>query len=82
MSDCLDCRCNDFEKCLTILNLILDNEATEEQTTFFNEHIEKCKICFAHFNIERQLRQLIRSKISHEPIPPDLAAQIRSRIIS
>lgn len=82
MSDCPDCRCNDFEKCLRILNLILDNEATENQEAFFNAHIEGCMVCFAHYNIEKQLRQLIKTKVNHKPIPQELVSEIRDRIIS
>lgn len=81
MSDCTDCRCKDFEKCFKILNLILDNEATREQEVFFNEHIQKCSVCFAHYNIELQLRQLIKTKVNHKPIPQQLAEEIRLKII-
>lgn len=81
MSDCPDCRCSDFEKCFKILNLMLDNEATEDQEVFFYDHIEKCKSCFAHYNIEKQLRQLIKTKVNHKPIPNELSAEIRDRII-
>lgn len=82
MADCPDCRCNDFEKCLKILNLMLDNEATVDQEAFFNSHIEKCMVCFAHYNIEKQLRQLIKTKVNHKAIPQELASEIRDRIIS
>ena len=60
---------------------MLDNEATQEQEAFFNAHIEKCKICFAHYNVERQLRQLIKTKVNHQPIPQQLANEIRLKII-
>ena len=81
MSECPDCRCNDFEKCLKILNLKLDNEASEDQEAFFNTHIGKCMICFAHYNIELQLRRLIKTKVNHRPIPEELAQEIRLKII-
>ena len=81
MSNCGDCRCKEFEKCSMILNLILDNEASDEQQDFFYEHIEKCMVCFAHFNIEKQLRQLIKAKVNHKPIPEGLASEIRNQII-
>ena len=81
MSDCPDCQCKDFEKCLKILNLMLDNEATEEQETYFHAHIENCMVCFAHYNIERQLRKLIKTKVGFKPIPKELAKEIRGRII-
>ena len=81
MSDCLDCRCKEFEKCLMILNLMLDSEATKEQEAFFHDHIEKCKVCFAHYNIEKQLRLLIKTKVNQKPIPSELVSEIRNQII-
>jgi len=60
---------------------MLDNEATKEQEAFFNAHIEKCMVCFAHYNMERQLRLLIKTKVNHRPIPRNLAEDIRLKII-
>ena len=81
MADCPDCGCSDFEKCLKILNLILDNEATTSQEEFFNSHIEKCMVCFAHYNVEVQIRQLLKTKLNHLPVPGSLAKEIRSKIV-
>lgn len=81
MSECPDCSCSDFDRCLKILNLILDNEATDDQEAFFNAHIEKCMVCFAHYNVERQIRQLLKTKLNHHPVPSALANEIRNRIV-
>ncbi len=80
MSDCLDCSCSDFEKCFKILNLILDEEASENQELFFRQHIEKCMICFAHYNVEKQLRQLLKTKVNRQPVPEILAKEIKLKI--
>jgi len=82
MANCQDCRCKDFEKCLKILNLMLDNEATAEQEEYFKHHVENCVVCFSHFNVERQIRQLLKSNIKSQPIPSDLAEAIRNKIVS
>lgn len=81
MSDCPDCRCSDYDKCLRILNLILDNEATIQQEEYFYAHIENCMTCFAHFNVEKQIRQLLKSKLNHKSIPSALVDEIRSKIV-
>lgn len=81
MSDCPDCRCKNFEKCFRILNLILDNEASHEEESFFYGHIEKCMICFGHYNLECQIRQLLKTKIAREPVPSNLFSEIKSNII-
>lgn len=81
MSECPDCSCSDFDKCLKILNLILDNEATEEQETYFKSHIENCMVCFAHYNVELQIRQLLKTKLNSHPVPSALANEIRNKIV-
>ncbi len=82
MPDCPDCGCSDFEKCLRILNLMLDNESTPAQEDFFYGHIENCMVCFAHYNVEKQIRQLIKTKLNNKAVPFPLADEIRSKIIS
>ncbi|MDE0471186.1 MAG: hypothetical protein OXH57_04545 [Ekhidna sp.] len=81
MSECPDCKCNDSKKYFRILNLVLDNEASDDQRALFNLHIKECAVCFAHYNIELQLRQLIKTKVSYKLIPEELAQEIRSRVI-
>lgn len=81
MSECPDCSCSDFDKCLQILNLILDNEASEDEEIFFKSHIEKCMVCFAHYNVEKQIRQLLKTKLNHHKVPTALANDIRSKIL-
>lgn len=81
MSECPDCGCRDFDKCLKILDLMLDSESTPSQEQFFLTHIEKCMICFSHYNVEVQIRELLKSKIQNKGIPPALAAEIRGKIV-
>jgi len=61
---------------------MLDNEATAEQEDYFNNHVETCVVCFSHFNVEKQIRKLLKSNIKSQPIPQDLAEDIRRKIVS
>lgn len=72
--------CKEFTKCMEILHLMLDNEATEEQKQYVNKHIDSCMICFEQYEVEKQIRDLIKSKIANQPVPSDLINQIRSKI--
>lgn len=81
MSECPDCSCNDFDKCLGILNLILDDEAVKDQEDFFYAHIEKCMVCFSHYNVEKQIRELMKRKLQKKKVPSELASDIRSKIV-
>lgn len=60
---------------------MLDNEATPEQEAFFLDHIQNCMVCFAHCNSEKQIRQLIRSKLNNKTVPQSLVDEIRKRTV-
>lgn len=81
MADCPNCNCGEFDKCLKILNLMLDDEATPDQERYFFSHIEECITCFSHYNIEKQMRELLKSKVKRKRVPSEWVMAIRNRII-
>lgn len=72
--------CSEFNKCLEILYLMLDNEASEEQEDYLNKHFEKCLFCFEQYEVEKQIRELIKTKIAKMPVPAGLATSIKTKI--
>lgn len=81
MSECPDCHCGEFDKCLRILNLMLDEEASPEQEDYFYGHIDNCIVCFSHYNVEKQIRKLLRTKLQKRTVPSELVTEIRSKIV-
>ena len=72
--------CSEFKRCMEILHLMLDNEATDAEEQYVNEHIEQCIMCFEQYEVEKQIRELIKKKIANLPVPDGLANQIRTKI--
>lgn len=72
--------CADFSNCLKILRLMLDNEASKEDEIYMMSHIEKCMFCFEQYQVEKQIRALIKSKTASIPVPADLINEIRNKI--
>lgn len=72
--------CKEFNKCMEILELMLDNEASKEEEQYVNTHIDKCLVCFEQYEVEKEIRELIKTKLSNLPVPADLANQIRTQI--
>lgn len=72
--------CTEFEECLSILYLMLDNEANQEQEAYINKHIEKCMVCFEQYEVEKQIRQLLQTKLANQEVPRDLAQSIRAKV--
>ena len=72
--------CPETEKCMEILYLLLDNEASDEEAAFLNHHIEKCMQCFERFEVEKEIRLLLKTKLRSQQVPADLAETIRSQV--
>lgn len=72
--------CSEFDKCLKILYLMLDNEASEEDESYLNSHIENCMICFEHYEVEKQIRVMLKTKLDKKPLPSGLADSIKEKI--
>lgn len=72
--------CQEFSKCFQILHLMLDNEASTEEESYFNAHIENCMFCFEQYEVEKHIRELLKTRVADLPVPSDLAQMIRSRI--
>lgn len=72
--------CPEEQECLQVLEVILDQESSPEEEKIYFEHIQKCWHCFQNYNLEKSIRQLIRSKIEHRKVPEDLIKKIKSEI--
>lgn len=80
LSEKHDSTCKEFTKCLEYLYLMLDNEATEKQEAYLKNHLENCLYCFEQYEVERHIRDLIRSKVLNLPVPGDLAQEIKTKV--
>ncbi|HRW99501.1 MAG TPA: mycothiol system anti-sigma-R factor [Cyclobacteriaceae bacterium] len=68
--------------CLEMLQVILDGEATEEQHLYFKKHMDACMPCYKSFELDMQIRQLIKSKCCGGQVPDDLVERIKSQVNS
>lgn len=72
--------CSEFEKCLKILYLMLDNEASQQEEQYLYGHIDNCMVCFEQYEVEKQIRLLLKTKMDQMPLPSGLAENIKEKI--
>ena len=72
--------CSEEQRCLDVLELILDDEASPEEEEIYFGHVQKCWPCFQNYNLEKAIRELIKTKIEKRAVPLDLEQRIRSEI--
>lgn len=73
---------SECEKFLSLVNLMLDNEANQQEEEYISSHIEECSPCFKQLELEKQLRETLKSKIAHKEVPSELVDLIKTKIKS
>jgi len=66
--------------CMEMLQAILDGAATDEQHRYFKSHMDECMPCYKTFELDMQIRQLIKSKCCGDQVPPDLIERIKNQV--
>ncbi|MEQ9424461.1 MAG: anti-sigma factor [Cyclobacteriaceae bacterium] len=72
--------CPESEKCLEIIRLVLDDEASNTQMDYLKDHIEMCMQCLDNFNVEKEIKQALREKLERKAVPQDLIDSIKTKI--
>jgi len=67
-------------ECLRILNLVIDEEATEEQMAYFKKHLQNCMPYYEIYNVDLKIKELIKKNCCNKEVPQDLVDSIREKI--
>ena len=70
----------DKDYCLATLYLILDGEATDEQTMQFKLHLCECFPNFNNYCLESAVKEVLQKRIEKKCVPNDLVASIKAKI--
>ena len=73
-------RCPEEERCLELLRIMLDEQATEEESKYVHKHIGNCYRCYQNYELENTIREAVKSKTHHLKVPQKLVNEITSRI--
>jgi anti-sigma factor (TIGR02949 family) len=65
------------EEALRRLDDYVDRELAEAELRLVREHLETCAACTAHFQVETEKLQQLKSKLRRIAVPGDLMARIR-----
>lgn len=67
--------CQEF---LSLVDAIMDGEATQEEKDKFKSHSSKCHPCAEKYKLDNSFFETVRKKICREEVPAGLASQILS----
>jgi anti-sigma factor (TIGR02949 family) len=72
--------CKDHEKCIHVVNLIIDGEADKDEEAFFYKHIRDCLHCAQYYKLEQSIRETIRKKLEVKEAPEELIVELRKMV--
>ena len=72
--------CADHERCINVVNLIIDGEANEEEEAFFYSHIRECFHCAQFYKLEQSIRKAIRDYLEIKEAPEELIMEVRKMV--
>ncbi|UII22920.1 anti-sigma factor [Fulvivirga ligni] len=70
----------DHNECLKILSLVLDQEASDEEHAYFKKHVENCMPYYEIYNVDKAIKDMIKTKCISQDTPADLIDSIKSKI--
>ena len=60
---------------------MLDDESDEESQEYLLNHLGVCTCCLKEFELEKQVRELLKTKLEKRPVPDGLANSIKAKIL-
>ena len=72
--------CKESKKCMEILQLLLDGEATNDEEQYYLKHIDCCMPCYEYYNLEKAIKEILQTKVARKPVPQDLVENIKLKI--
>ncbi|TAF63766.1 MAG: hypothetical protein EAZ55_12945 [Cytophagales bacterium] len=73
--------CKECEKCLEILQIITDEEASLDEKELFFEHLKTCTHCAECYNNEKNFKECIQKRLERRKVPQELKVVI-AKIVS
>ena len=68
------------QRCLELLELITDGEASAEEEQQFQKHIDDCLPCYEAFNLEQSIKEMLQTRLEKKQVPDDLIKSIQQKI--
>lgn len=71
----------DCQTFVGLIQLILDDEASDTQKELFTKHEHLCHHCADKFKIERSVIEVIRNKVDKDCCPDGFANLVRASVL-
>ena len=72
--------CENQEKCMKMIQAVLDGSATPEEIEHFKNNIEVCKPCVDGYELEKSIKESLKTKLDKVCCPQKTIEQLKVKI--
>jgi hypothetical protein len=73
-------RCENHQKCMQMIQAVLDGSATDEEIKHFKDNFESCLPCIDGYHLEKSIKEALSKKMEKKCCPQATVVDIRARI--
>lgn len=73
--------CSDIDKYIFILRQVLDGESSPEEEVYLSKHLDACSCCLGAYELEKNVREMLKTRLEKREVPEGLANTIRAKIL-
>ncbi len=68
------------QRCSELMQLMTDGQASAAEEKEFNKHIYDCLPCYETYQLDKSIKEMLRTKLEKKQVPDDLIESIRKKI--
>jgi len=72
--------CENHEKCMKMIQAVLDGSASKEEIEHFKSNIDVCKPCFDGYQLEKSIKDCLQTKVEKKCCPQNTVDQLKAKI--
>ena len=72
--------CENHEKCMKMIQAVLDGSASQEEIEHFKNNIEICKPCVDGYELEKSIKGSLKTKVEKVCCPQRTLEQLKVKI--
>jgi anti-sigma factor (TIGR02949 family) len=73
-------KCENHQKCMQMIQAVLDGSASEEEVEHFKNNMDECMPCIETYKLEKSVKEAIVAKVEKKCCPESIMVDIRSKI--
>ena len=70
--------CSEYKE---LIQLVIDGEASGREESYLRKHLNMCLKCLDSYEIDKELKEILKLKLQQKEVPIGLAETIRSKLV-